>query len=50
MRYKKYRIATLKRWIGQTPEGSLRLNKLYQSIKKDIKDQAKETRICYLNY
>ena len=50
MRNKKYRIATLKRWIGQNPEGSARLNKLYQSIKKDMKEQAKETRECYLNY
>ena len=25
MRYKKYRIATLKRWIGQTPRGQLDL-------------------------
>lgn len=50
MRYKKHRIATLKRWIGQTPEGSARLNKLYQSMKKDRIDQAKETREWYINY
>ena len=50
MRYKKYRIAILKAYIGRNPEGSLRLNKLYQSMKKDKKDQAKETRTWYLNY
>ena len=50
MRYKKYRIATLKRWIGQTPEGSARLNKLYQTMKQEYRDQAKEIKKCYLNY
>ena len=50
MRYKKYRIATLKRWIGQTPEGSARLNKLYQTMKQEYKQKAKETRTWYLNY
>ena len=49
MRYKKYRIATLKRWIGRSPEGSARLNKLYQTMKQEYKDQAKETREWYLN-
>ena len=38
MRSKKYRIATLKGWIGQTPEGSARLNKNYQTFKQEIKD------------
>ena len=41
MRYKKYRIATLKRWIGQTPEGSARLNKLYQTMKQDTRIKLK---------
>ena len=49
MRYKKYRIAILKAYIGSTPEGSARLNKLYQTMKQEYKDQAKETREWYLN-
>jgi hypothetical protein len=39
MRSKKYRIATLKGWIGSTPAGSARLNKLYQTMKQEIKEQ-----------
>ena len=50
MRYKKYRIATLKRWIGQTPQGSARLNKLYQTMKQERKEQRKIERTWYLNY
>jgi len=30
-------------------EGSARLNKLYQTMKQEYKDQAKETREWYLN-
>jgi len=50
MRNKRYRISILKAYIGSSPEGSLRLNKLYQSMKKDKIDQAKEIKEWYLNY
>lgn len=50
MRNKKYKISTLKSFIGSTPEGSKRLNTAFQTMKQERKEQRKIERTWYLNY
>ena len=51
MRNKKYKISTLKSFIGSTEEGSKRLNTAFQTMKEEKKQQRLlNIEPWYLNY
>jgi len=47
MKYKNYRISTLKTWISRTPEGRIKLTKLHQTMKQELKELRKENSVIY---